>query len=147
MHPKIVRTVLLAGLVAGCSGHPAYDGGRSPKMSDWDIYNRIQLGMSQPKVEKAVGKPHAPVSHGLALYGDPPVPGYDPDGSRAMPFNVIVVYSNKVVVSKELYSGYDVYIEGVYPLPFGDDERAKMPKNKGPIRNKEDGKAIKGVKP
>ena len=111
-----------------------------PTLSDWDIYHRIQLGMSQPKVEKAVGKPHAPVSHGLAFYGGPPVPGYDPYGERDMPFNVIIVYSNKVVVSKVIYSGYSVYNEGVYPLPFGDDEG---PNSKGSSSDREHGKVIR----
>jgi hypothetical protein len=94
--------------------------------------------MSQSQVEKAVGKPHAPVSHGLALYGGPPVPGYDPYGERSLPFNVLIVYSNNVVVSKLLHLGYDVCIEGVYPLPFGDDERAKAPKSNESSTDRED---------
>ena len=114
-----------------------------PTLSDWDIYHRIQLGMSQPKVEKAVGKPHAPVSHGLAFYGGPPAPEYDPHGERSVPFNILVAYSNNVVISKLIYSGYDVYHEGEYPFPFGNDEGAKWPKGKGSSTNEEDGKVIR----
>ncbi len=140
MNPKIFRAVLLVCLMGGCSNHPPPDGTKTPRMSDWDIYHRIQLGMSQSQVEKAVGKPHAPVSHGLAFYGGPPVPKYDPDGSRSVPFNILVAYSNGVVISKLIYAGYDVYHEGQDPFPFGNDEGAKRPEGKGSITNEQDGR-------
>lgn len=142
MNPKIFRAVLLVCLMDGCSNHPLPAGSGTSGMTDWEIYQRIHLGMSKSKVEKTVGMPHAPVSHGLALYGGPPVPKYDPDFSRSMPFNVVVVYSNSVVVSKELYSGYDVYIEGVYPFPLGADEKAKGLNTKRSGSNEEAGKVI-----
>jgi hypothetical protein len=66
--------------------------------------------------------------------------GYDPHGERSVPFNIVVVYSNKVVISKLIYSGYDVYHEGVYPPPFGNVEGTKSPKRKGAHTNEENGK-------
>jgi hypothetical protein len=133
MNSKIVRAVVLMCLVGGCSNHPLPEGSKNPRMSDRDIYQRIHLGMSQPQVEQGVGKPHAAVSHGLAFYGAPPDPKYDPDGSRSVPFNILVAYSNGVVISKLIYAGYDVYHEGEDPFPFGNDEGVKKPESRGPI--------------
>ena len=86
-------------------------------MSDEEIYNSITLGMSQAEVEKRVGKPHAPVSHGLAFYGGPPRAEWDPYGSRSMPFNVVVVYStNHTLIYRSLLVGPDTEwkIEGQF---------------------------------
>lgn len=140
MNSRIITTVLLVCLVAGCSNHRLPPHGGSPSMSDWDIYHHIKLGMSQSEVEKVVGKPHAPVSLGLAFYGGPPVPTDAPPGSRSVPFNILIVYSNMVVVSKVIYARDDVYHEGEYPIYIKDDKETKRPKRKGSIANEKEGR-------
>jgi hypothetical protein len=115
---KSLLAILLTGCVcAACSVRSAARGGKSATLSDEEIYNSVALGMTQTEVEKRVGKPHAPVSHGLALYGGPPKAGWDPYGSRSVPFNVVIVYStNNSVMYRSLLVGPDTEwkIEGQF---------------------------------
>jgi hypothetical protein len=102
----LFATLLTAWAFTSCSVHPPAHGSETAVLSDRHIYDEVRLGMTQSQVEKKVGKPHAPVSHGLAFYGGPPVPAWDPLGERSVPFNVVVLYSTNLVVrGKMLYKG------------------------------------------
>ena len=122
MNLRTVQAFVIVLLLCGCLDHRGAT--RTATLTDWDLYRRIRIGMTESEVESVAGKPHAPVSHGLAFYGSHPVEGYDPYGSRSVPFNVIVSYSHGRVVAKEIYSGPRVYQEGQDPFPFGNDEGA-----------------------
>ena len=101
----LLPILLTACVCASCSVHPLAPGSKNSALSDPEIYNRVKLGMGQSEVEARVGKPHAPVSHGLALYGGPPKPEWDTPG-RSMPFNVVIVYStNHTVIYRSLLVG------------------------------------------
>lgn len=112
----LLPILLTACFCASCSVHPPSHGSDNSVLSDQEIYDRLKLGMSQSEVEERVGKPHAPVSHGLALYGGPPKPEWEAPG-RAMPFNVVIVYStNHTVIYRSLLVGPDTQwlVEGEF---------------------------------
>ena len=87
-------------------------------MSDREIYTRVKLGMTQSQVEKKVGKPLAPVSHGLALYGGVPYSEPPHGNPFGMPRTVQIVYStNHTVIWKALYTeDFQRLVEGRYEL-------------------------------
>ncbi len=110
MKPLLPMLFTICACVS-CSVHSAARRSQTGALSDREIYDRVKLGITQAQVEKRVGKPHGPVSHGVAFYGGPPVPAWDPYGSRSIPFNVVVLYSTNCVVSgKFVYVGPDLRV-------------------------------------
>ena len=113
---SLVPILVTAWICLSCSVHPSAHGIRTGGLTDRQIYDAVKLGMPQAQVEKRLGNPHAPASHGLAFYGGPPVPAWDPLGERSVPFNVVVLYSTNLVVrGKMLYKG-----PGPEPITEGD---------------------------